>query len=634
MNRQFSMDRYPKFLRGENSESLFDGLIQDTRWKLEVLFELGIERTYIQQFDDAFSQVTPEDFLNKILYDKLKARLVVVGHDFRFGHKAAGDVALLEKWGKERGVEVIVIDPLFSNGELVSSTIIRKALKEGDLQKVTRLLGTEYSISGPVVPGNAQGRTVGMPTANVRIPANLLVPPYGVYVTRTRIGGKTYNSVTNIGTRPTVNQDESDVLMETVIFDYDCNLYGIDINVSFLHFLRPERSFNSFLTLTNQMSKDMQTARTWLDSYEQLWKIADQEGITTWVLPSDRFHSNVINVCLSSPADPCNSAAHAFLGRILSSCTREYPTKTALTKRLDELFGAELDVSNRREGDWQTIIFRASTVNRGMDDSKPFHSLVDLVAQMLLDPPLEEDGFLVEEIVERERLNFLSDWNTYISDYKNYVSLRTRDLLCGDQLHGTCMIGSIDCIASLSSTELTRIWRNWLKTAQIRVFVAGRMDTDLKNKVSNMWQEVSYNGGRIRRLAGREPSPFLPGQPIKVIEKAPLEMSRIGLMYSGLPPYTSYRVGEIDVLSNMLAAAAHSLLNDIVRLHPEAVHNISCRTFPFLSCLYIDAIVTPGKEDEVLRAVDRQLKKIVTGSYREGLFTSSLEIIKSVDIYF
>ena len=124
--------------------------------------------------------------------------------------------------------------------------------------------------------GNALGRTMGMPTANVALPEDLLLPPFGVYVTRTRVGSRIYNSVTNIGRRPTVNSDETSILMETAILDAELQLYGKMIEVMFLKFLRPEQKFHSFLALTAQMQRDSQNTRDWLAAHEQLWKVYDE----------------------------------------------------------------------------------------------------------------------------------------------------------------------------------------------------------------------------------------------------------------------------------------------------------------------------------------------------------------------
>lgn len=625
----FTMDRYPKPRADAEGRSIFKGLIQSTRDKLDILCGLGVARTYIQSFTPAFADLPPEVFLDTVLYERLGVRLIVVGSDFRFGRLASGDVGMIRVWAAQRGVRLIVVEPIRSGGRIVSSTVIREAIADGQFETVSHLLGCDYSIRGPVMHGNALGRTMGMPTANVALPEDLLLPPFGVYVTRTRVGSRIYNSVTNIGRRPTVNSDETSILMETAILDAELQLYGKMIEVMFLKFLRPEQKFHSFLALTAQMQRDSQNTRDWLAAHEQLWKVYDEGGITTWLLPSDRFYSNVINIGFNTKADPVNSAAHMLLSRVLTACSAAYPTRVQMAVRLDELYGASLTTRVRSEGDWQTVLFIASAVNRGVDGSKPFHELLSLLYGAILQPKLDENGILDEAIVEQERRALLLELSAASDRRARYLLDRCRSLTCGLSAHAIPATGDIEAIERLTAAELTLAWHRWLRTAQIKVYVAGRVDAELTEYVIRAWESLKVHKKRSICLPGLQPGPFRPAEPVEVIETALVEQSRIALAYYGLSPYPSYTAGVVEVLNSMLGADSHSILNESARGCQEPIFQVQSALWRFLSTICMTAAVPPGREQEAVAFIDSRIRQIAKGAYDPQLFESSREIVKN-----
>lgn len=625
----FTMDRYPKPHRNKEGELIFRGLIQSNKDKLNVLHELGVERTYIQSFNKSFAALSPEVFLNDILYDKLKARLIVVGKDFRFGAKAKGDVALIQNWAKERDVKVMVVDDITSDGQNVSSTLIREAIANGDFERVSLLLGCDFTISGTVIKGNALGRTVGLPTANVDIAEDQLMPPFGVYVTRTRVGNRVYESVSNIGLRPTVDVHTKKPLLETVILDYEIDLYGHDIEVSFLHFLRPERKFHSFLALTAQMHQDIQNGRQWLEAHEHLWQISRLDGIGTWIMPTNRFYSNVMHISIASPADPRLSAAHALLSRVITACSAAHPTRAGMARALDELYGASFNADFHREGNWQSILFSASAVSRGTDGSKPFDELVDIVFGAIIHPFLDDDNWLDAAIVEQERGNLLLELEARKDDRARFAFDRCLEETCLQQLHGIPAFGDIDVIRTITREELTEVWRDWLKDSEINVYAAGRLDKELRERLINGWKDAPVNNNRPSHIPGREPMPFVPGPTRVVYETAPIEQTRVALMFKGLPPYPSYQAGVVSVLNSMLGGDAHSLLFDVVREKMGLAYSIMSSPQWYLSCLYVSAGVYPGSARTAVEAVHDQIARIARGDYDIQLFNSSVQLIRN-----
>jgi len=219
----------------------------------------GLESAVVMPFTLDLARLSPEDFVDQILVRDLKVRAVLVGENFRFGHRQAGDVKLLRELGMRRGFDVAVIPPVTYRGEIVSSTSIRKAIGEGDVSHGARLLGRPFVLTGEVVQGAGIGRKFTFPTLNL-VPEQEMLPAQGVYVTRTRIDGesKTRRSVTNIGIRPTFHG--SGVSIETHLLNFSDEIAPKRIEVHFWKRLRSERKFNSPDQLRTQISKDIANA--------------------------------------------------------------------------------------------------------------------------------------------------------------------------------------------------------------------------------------------------------------------------------------------------------------------------------------------------------------------------------------
>lgn len=231
-------------------------LIYTEEEKKNLLEHMGMDVLVSYPFDKASLSMEPEDFVRDILIEKLDAKVIVVGSDFRFGHNRRGDVKLLEELSLKYGYQLQVFEKVTMEGDIVSSTRIRSELSKGKMELAARLLGEPYSITGEVVHGRKLGRTIGMPTINMALPKEKLLPPNGVYASITEIDGKEYQGVTNIGVKPTVGAEEEERLAETYIFDYRGDLYGRVLKVSLYAYERPEKKFASVEELKQQMERD------------------------------------------------------------------------------------------------------------------------------------------------------------------------------------------------------------------------------------------------------------------------------------------------------------------------------------------------------------------------------------------
>lgn len=227
--------------------------------RVELLQALGLDGVAVLAFTSELAQLSPADFLS-LLVEELEMRLLVIGPDFALGRNRAGTIDVIGQIGDRLGFPVEVAPLLTENGDKVGSTSIRQALTEGDIERVTTLLGRAFSLRGPVVPGDGRGRNLGFPTANIAIGLDRALPAYGVYVTRAYIRENAYASCTNIGVRPTFDVEQRPVV-ETYVLDFDQDIYGEEVRIELLTRLRPELRFGSAEELVRQMHRDIQHTR-------------------------------------------------------------------------------------------------------------------------------------------------------------------------------------------------------------------------------------------------------------------------------------------------------------------------------------------------------------------------------------
>lgn len=230
-------------------------LIYTEEEKKIILQDAGADVLVSYPFNRAMFSMEPECFIKNILINKLDTKMLIVGKDFRFGHNRSGDVSLLFELSKKYGYELKTFDKVRYKDKIVSSTRIRDCLYNGKMEEANHMLGVPYCIMGEVLHGRKLGRTLGMPTINIVPEEVKLLPPNGVYASKTWIDGQAYYGISNIGVKPTVGAEKRR-LIETFIFDYSGNLYGRKLKVDLYTFERPEQKFDSIHELKNRMELD------------------------------------------------------------------------------------------------------------------------------------------------------------------------------------------------------------------------------------------------------------------------------------------------------------------------------------------------------------------------------------------
>ena len=235
-------------------------LLTSTPHKLELIGKLGVSACLVIEFNRAFANTPAEAFVERVSTRTPDLQTICVGSRFHFGHDRKGNAALLRAISAQRGFRLHEMPSLTLDNEIISSTSVRKLVAAGELEKAARMLGRPFSILGTVVAGDALGRTIGFPTANLNR-HNEVAPPHGVYAVRAQIAGKPRSGLVNIGTRPTVKSAGHAALTELHVLDFSGDLYGMDIEVFFIARLRDEKKFASLDELRAQIQRDEQAAR-------------------------------------------------------------------------------------------------------------------------------------------------------------------------------------------------------------------------------------------------------------------------------------------------------------------------------------------------------------------------------------
>lgn len=225
-----------------------------------IVKDFGLDYMINFPFTKDIINTSADDFIRKIIVDKLGAKKLVVGTDFRFGKDRLGDVVLLEKRSEDFGYELKVMEKKRMYGEEISSTRIRNLIQNGEINTANELLGRAFSFSGEIIHGNHLGHTVGMPTINIKPAEDKLLPPFGVYVSDTELDGKIYRGITNIGVKPTISENNA-VGVETWLFGLDEDVYGHFAKVDLLDFIRAERKFDSLEEVKKQVNIDVVRAK-------------------------------------------------------------------------------------------------------------------------------------------------------------------------------------------------------------------------------------------------------------------------------------------------------------------------------------------------------------------------------------
>ena len=239
----------------------YDGFnVINEKTKIELLDQLNVDYYITMEFNSALASLSAHEFIENILSKKLNINNLTVGYDFKFGKNRQGNVDLLKQLSSKYNYNISIIEPVLDplTSEIYSSSLVRKNIKDGNFERVSSLLGRNWIMQGTVIRGNQKASKINFPTANI-IPSNLIKPKKGVYVVKVQYINKYINGIANFGVRPTI--DGKKLLLEVNLFDFNQDIYGKELTVEFLTFIRDEKKFDNFTLLTEQIQKDIQLAK-------------------------------------------------------------------------------------------------------------------------------------------------------------------------------------------------------------------------------------------------------------------------------------------------------------------------------------------------------------------------------------
>jgi riboflavin kinase/FMN adenylyltransferase len=251
-----TFDPHPKKILHPDRRPFY--LITTLEEKIRLIEKQGIDALLIIPFTLQFSEITAEEFVRHILWDKLHIRKILIGHDYTFGMNKTGNESLLSQFGNKLGFEIGIINAFKVDNAVISSTRLRYAILEGDVQKATAILGRPYNLSGIVIEGSRRGGSLGFPTANIK-PVKVLIPANGVYAAVIHMEGTRYRGVLNIGFNPTFADEKLSI--EVHILDFNDNIYGKNLDILFIDRIRDEKKFECPEKLVEQIKQDTDQAR-------------------------------------------------------------------------------------------------------------------------------------------------------------------------------------------------------------------------------------------------------------------------------------------------------------------------------------------------------------------------------------
>lgn len=608
-----------------------DKFLTDDISKGNLLRKKGIQEVIYQDFTEEFSSYSPEKFLEKVIKTELKAGLIVVGFNFKFGKNRTGDVLFLQDWCNQNFIKLIVLPPVKYHEKTISSSSIKELLQKGNLKKANALLGRKYEIDGMVIPGQGLGKKIGFPTANFIPDINTCLPKNGVYSTRVICDGKSYEGITNIGLRPSVPETNKAIIVETSILDEEKHLYGKKIKVEFWNRIRDEKKFNSIEELQSAISKDIKTATLYHENAGELYEIASINEIKFLGLKTTRFTTDMLNIRLTLPLDKQLASEYKLLSRVISATCAKYPSKAKLSGKLDNLYGADINIDTTAHGNALLIDFTADALHSWHDGDYSFKQVAQLLFDIIGNPDLNEDGVFRKDIVESEKLGLLSEIRARENDKGQYSFDRAIELYTKNSDFEARSFGEMNIINSIDGKILKKAYGNMLKTAQIKVSIAGRYDKNLVNEIiSSSTKIFKDNKPIVQTILGKFPAIYEgPKKTIEKLEKKKVQQARVCFILKGKSSSYSLIKPVHSLLNTILGGDVDSLLFRTVREEYGLAYSVFSARLKYHNAIYMGAGVSPDKILEAANAMVDQVDKLKTGKIDKSMIASAKKKMKT-----
>lgn len=610
----------------ENQCAAFPGFIQSEEERLRCLEAEGVDCLYIQNFDDSFSSCPAREFFEQ-LCAFLEPVALVCGEDFRFGKGREGDSALLRQLCEEKQMLCFSSRTLSYRGEKISSTRIREAVRRGDMQLVRSLMGRPFRSLGEVLHGQSLGHTFGIPTANIRPTQSKVQPPFGVYLSFTKIGDRLYRSVTNFGKRPSVHGDSAAPLFETYVYDFSGDLYGQVIEISLLEFLRPETRFPSFLAMTNQISADLETARLAHRRREAFEHTYDMGGTHGYRLQLDRFSTGHLDLLFYLPVEKVKRSAFAVLASYLTAATKEHPDEASFSAWLEDKYAADFYAVSDVYGDVFVFRIGMSAIKHGPQERKPFYECLCYFLRQLSEAHFDEEGNADPALfaIEKEKLRMRLRARRREPDWLSWQgALR---LVFDDPLLYEDAEGSPEELESLRPEDLFLAYRQLWTEAERVLVLSGAIDEEETLKVREFMRLSPRKQSGFHLRSAHRPGFPTPKEGRRGAGTHTAELTHLRLLYTGLPPYNSAEMIAFDLLAELLAGDTSSLLFEKLRNERGYVYSIDTDLDPYLGLLSIHFATSPGNMEEAQALTERLLLGLRTERLPDELIDRAKQFI-------
>lgn len=609
-----------------DSKRISKGLITTESDRIAKLKGSGIDEIILCEFSVQFSEMSPEEFLEDHLSGKLNAALIVVGFNFKFGKNRAGGIEMLKDWAYRNNIEVIVVEPVLYNGQSISSSVIRDKIKEAKITEVNAMLGRKHSIKGEVKSGQKLGRTLGFPTANTGLDADLCFPRNGVYFTKTLIDNKVYESITNIGIRPSVSGVLTDPIAETLILDTDIDLYGKSIEVFFLEYLREEKKFNSIEALSNQINEDVEKARLYHAEAEECFLLVQKGHVKLYGIKSVRFSTNVLEVIMRMPLSAELASVNTLLARVLTATCKRFPTRPEVSRYLDSQYGAQLDFHVETQGDLHVIMFTIDALRTFGDDKTPFMNSVRVLFDMFNDPSVDRDFLFDREIIESEKQSIISEITARDNDKQKYAMDRCIELYAPGSVQSIRSYGETKIIESVTPEMLKDAYADLIQKSDVSLYLAGNYSADTIDEISlYISGTFDKNVPSIKMIPGKTPEYFNPHTAFtEVREQKDVEQSKICIAYKNSIAYFSHKTIAFNVFNTLLGADVNSLLFQKVREEMGLAYSVYSMSLRYLGGVVLSAGVAHENVEIAENAMKEQVDKIAKGEFTMEMFNSAV----------
>lgn len=619
----YSFDNLPKLKH--------EAKVQTVQQRKACIAELGVQEYIEQEFTSSFSSLSAEAFVEQILLKQLRCKLLLVGDNFRFGHERAYGVDELRELCTQHDIDLKVIKPLTYDGEIISTSRIKKLLLAGELDKANALLGHNFKVRAKVRNGRGLARQFQLPTANMPWNDEQIRLPYGVYTSRAIVNDVAFNAITNFGVRPTVDASETEPTIESSLLDVSIELYNKEIEIEFLHHQREEQRFSSFLVLTSQIQKDVVEARKYHQSIEKFYRYYAKDGLQIYHLPSERFLSGNLSLLLALPLNKRNASCLTLLGNILSSCNANYPSHQLFMKRLAELYGLQISANTCALGDVALLQFDLQAIFQAPDGTYTFRKGADLLFDCLLAPLLdkEEPRLLDRQIFNQEKQNLIADLAAQIDDRDNYaLKVAIENLYAGTDYRFDPH-GDKDFVEDLTLEDLSLFWHELLEQADVMLFTAGNIGQKTLHGLKKQLEQLPNKKKRFRFLANIKPSPYRLKNNLQKTENCNFVRSRYLLFFSNLPPYSSQASLKFQLLLSLLVGDVQALLFRRLREELGLVYGINYDCLSYMDCFAIILALNEENVPLALKETSKLLEQVKTKLIDEDIFNNTKLLLRN-----